>query len=218
MTTKKSGTSSASNSGNDQLISDLLGSAHVFAAAIRHVMEDKVLRSVAGEKATFTRLKVLKLLSLGESHTVGDIAIFLSVSAAAASKTVDKLVRRGYVDRKEDAQDRRAAQLLLTDSGRRVLENYERERNARMAKAFIDYTSADIRKATEVLDRLSNAVMNQAAHPEKACLHCGIYFHRNSKSMHYSGCRVHKTAACDYLKHRQRSAIDRTSLAGRDLG
>ena len=218
MPPKKPTPVSISKSEDDRLISELLGSAHVFAAAIRHVMEDNVLRSVAGEKSSFTRLKVLKLLSLGETQAVGDIAVFLGVSAAAASKTVDKLVRRGHVERKEDAQDRRAARLLLTESGRKTLESYELERNSRMAQAFADYSSLDIKKATEILDRLSNAIMQHDSHPEKTCLHCGVYFHRTNTPAEYSGCRLHKGGPCDYLLHRQRTTIMKSNMAGRDLG
>ena len=181
-------------------------------------MEDSVLQSVAGEKSSFTRLKVLKLLSLGETQTVGDIAVFLGVSAAAASKTVDKLVRRGYVERKEDSEDRRAARLLLTEAGRKVLENYERERNARMAKAFADYSQLDLKKASEILDRLSNAIMGHDSHSEKTCLHCGVYFHRHDKPSAYSGCRLQKGAPCDYMLHRQRATVMKSNMAGRDLG
>jgi len=218
VTTKRPAAAAAAKSEDEHLIAELLGSAHVFAAAIRHVMEDKVLRSVAGEKASWARLKVLKLLSIGETQTVGDIAVFLGVSAAAASKTVDKLVRRGYVERTEDAQDRRAAQLLLTASGRKMLSDYERERNTRMTKAFADYSPADIRKATEILDRLSNAVMHHSSHPEKTCLHCGVYFHRHNQPEHFSGCRIHKSGLCDYQLHRQRATIMKSNMAGRDLG
>jgi DNA-binding MarR family transcriptional regulator len=61
---------------------------------------------------------------------VGDIASQLSVSNAAASQMVDKLVQHGLVERTEDPHDRRAKRLSLTPKGHRILE---RSRDARLA-------------------------------------------------------------------------------------
>ncbi len=43
------------------------------------------------------------------------------VSLPAASRTVDDLVRRGFVERHEDAEDRRMKRVSLTDAGRWVI-------------------------------------------------------------------------------------------------
>ncbi len=53
---------------------------------------------------------------------VSEIANQMSVSNAAASQLVDKLVHQGLVQRTEDAEDRRAKRLNLTAKGRRLLE------------------------------------------------------------------------------------------------
>ena len=66
-----------------------------------------------------------------EAHCgVGDIAEQMSISNAAASQLVDKLVQHGLVERTEDADDRRAKRLSLTSKGSYVLE---RSHDARLA-------------------------------------------------------------------------------------
>ena len=79
-----------------QLVNELLGSAHLFVAAVSGVMEQQVLSEVAGKQLSISQLKILKLLDLTEAHNVGDVAAFLGVSDAAASKSIDRLVRRKY--------------------------------------------------------------------------------------------------------------------------
>lgn len=48
---------------------------------------------------------------------VGELANDLSITNAAASQLVDKLVNLGLVERTEDADDRRVKRLSLTDQG-----------------------------------------------------------------------------------------------------
>jgi len=71
---------------------DFLGSAHVFATAVRDIMEEKLLQNVAGKQASLPQLQLLTLVARTDRHTIGDVAAFLGVSKAAAGQTVEKLV------------------------------------------------------------------------------------------------------------------------------
>src|SRR5579872_2892292 len=59
-----------------QLVNELLGSAHLFVAAVSGVMEQQLLSEIAGKQLTFSQLKILKLLDQTEAHNVGDVAAF----------------------------------------------------------------------------------------------------------------------------------------------
>jgi DNA-binding MarR family transcriptional regulator len=48
----------------------------------------------------------------------GDLVRQLGVTKQAASQLVDVLVLRGYLERRENAEDRRRLDILLTDRGR----------------------------------------------------------------------------------------------------
>src|SRR5512142_2915279 len=102
-------------------IDDFLGSAHVFASAVNDIVEARLLRDVAGDQITVSQLKLLKLVAMTDAQTIGDVASFLGVSNAAASKAVDKLVRRKLLRRDEGETDRRVIHLSLTAGSRRVL-------------------------------------------------------------------------------------------------
>src|SRR5271157_3467137 len=107
-----------------ELINDFLGSTHVFASSVSNVIEERLLREVGPPQITFSQFKLLKLVALTDAQTIGDVAAFLSVSNAAASKAVDKLVRQDLLVRKEAQRDRRAIQLSLTASSRQLLAAY----------------------------------------------------------------------------------------------
>ncbi len=55
-------------------------------------------------------------MAIGDA-TTADIASHLGVSKQAAAQLVDRLVRGGYVERREHPADRRARLLVLTDRG-----------------------------------------------------------------------------------------------------
>ena len=160
-----------------ELYNEFLSSARVFAWSVREVLEKLVISEIAGEKLTFPQLKLLYLVAHTDEHTtISDAAAFLGISPAAASKAVDKLVKRRLLKRAEIQEDRRSSQLSLTEQSRRLLEAYEAARNHLAAKAFDQFSPQELQKTSELLDRLAGAFVQQGADPEHVCLQCEIYF------------------------------------------
>jgi DNA-binding MarR family transcriptional regulator len=157
-------------------IDDFLGSAHVFASAVRDVVEQGLLDRVAGGQLTVPQVKVLKLVAMTHSYTLGDVASFLDVSNAGASKAVDRLVRRNLLRRTEDEKDRRAMHLSLTETGRGLLAAYEDARRSKLEGIFAQFPREELQRAAELLDRISADIVDHGAAPEELCLKCGIYF------------------------------------------
>lgn len=54
--------------------------------------------------------------------SVSDISDNLGVTSAAASQMLERLVQQGLILRKEDPNDRRVRQIVLTDKGRQILQ------------------------------------------------------------------------------------------------
>ncbi len=162
---------------NPLLSNEFLSCARVFAWSVREVIEKAVLRQVAGDKLTFPQLKILYLVEHTNEHTtIGDVAAFLAVSNAAASKAVDKLVRRRLLRRTEIQEDRRSSQLSLTEASRKLLEAYEAARNAAASRAFEQFSQEELEQTAGLLDRLAGVIASQAADPEHVCMQCEIYY------------------------------------------
>jgi DNA-binding MarR family transcriptional regulator len=71
---------------------------------------------------SFTQMKALFLLQERDEMTVKDIAARLSMSLPAMSRSVEGLVQRGFVTRREHESDRRSKQIALLPAGREVLD------------------------------------------------------------------------------------------------
>jgi DNA-binding MarR family transcriptional regulator len=188
-----------------RLIQDFLGSAHIFYSAVGEAVEKRLLREVAGSQLTFSQLKLLRLVDLADAQSISDVAAFLGVSNAAASKAVDRLVRRELLLRAEGKTDRRAIHLSLTAKSRRLLSAYEEARERELTRIFQRFPEPELRGAAQLLDRLSAGILEHEDHQAEHCFQCGIYFREN--------CRVRKllNRNCFYIQHRDQK---RTSGAG----
>ena len=78
--------------------------------------------------SSFSQVKMLFLLEDGGEHSVKEIATHLGLSLPAASRAVDGLIQRGWVTRRESAEDRRSRLIALTDDGRAVVGRVLRAR------------------------------------------------------------------------------------------
>jgi DNA-binding MarR family transcriptional regulator len=106
----------------------------------------QLFEMVAELDSSFSQVKMLFLLEDGGEHSVKEIAAHLGLSLPAASRAVDGLIQRGYVTRRESAQDRRSRLIALTDDGREVVERVLRAR-LKTLEAFADELTPEEREA-----------------------------------------------------------------------
>jgi len=158
-----------------RVLKDFLGSAEIFTSAVNDLME-RQLGEVTGAAVTFSQLKLLKMVSATGGYSVSNLAEFMGVSTAAASRAVDRLVKRGLLNRAEAADDRRAVQLSLTPSGAELLERYDSAASKALQGAFESLSADELRETGDLLDRLSLRIVRQGDGTENVCFRCGIYF------------------------------------------
>jgi len=185
---------------------DFLGSAHVFASAVEEVIEKHLLEEVAGKHLTLSQLRLLKLVALTDARTISDVGLFLGVTNAAASKAVDKLVRRKLLRRQEGRPDRREIRLSLTESSKSLLTAYEQKKERKLTAVFRGFTGDELKRTANLLDRLSVELVDHHRHGNEVCLECGIYFRDQ--------CLVRKLLSrqCFYMRNRIQQRRDLRAL------
>jgi DNA-binding MarR family transcriptional regulator len=80
--------------------------------------------------------RCLSLLSACEGATMQELANRLGAKAPAMSQIIDRLARRGLVERRTDKQDRRVCRLHLTASGRSLLQRAREGQDERLVQAL----------------------------------------------------------------------------------
>jgi DNA-binding MarR family transcriptional regulator len=86
---------------------------------------------IAELDVSITHMKTLHVLADGGSElSVKELSDRLGLSLPGASRIVDALMRRGWLERREDPDDRRMKRVRITDEGRKVLARIEAARLA----------------------------------------------------------------------------------------
>ncbi len=88
---------------------------------MRYSMRDFILYTKTNG-LSMSQLGALVYIHRKGASGVSDIGDELGVTSAAASQLLDKLVQQGLIERSEDPHDRRVKQIVLTEKGRRILE------------------------------------------------------------------------------------------------
>jgi DNA-binding MarR family transcriptional regulator len=190
-----------------ELSNEFLSSARVFAWSVREVIERTVLRMVAGSSLTFAQLKLLYLVAHTDTINISDAAAFMGVSAAAASKAVDKLVRRRLLRRTETQADRRISHLSLTETSRKLMEAYKVARDEMAKTIFSQFSEDELRRTSEVLDRLAGAIVANSDKPNSVCLQCEIYYREPCRFREFG------QRNCFYERHQtEEQAVPRTDV------
>jgi len=90
--------------------------------------------------------------------TMSELARHLSISLPTVSKTVDLLVRRGWLERWIDERDRRQTMLRLTGSGRRALNQVRQRAERRVARTLAPLGAARRRQLVASLGALEQVL------------------------------------------------------------
>ena len=103
-------------------------------------------------KADFMELSIMQVRALNaiaehEDQKLVDLAARLAMALPGASRTVERLVKRGFVHRMPDPNDRRAVRLILTDHGQQLVTEIKAARAAELRRAV---TNIDLNRLQEI--------------------------------------------------------------------
>jgi DNA-binding MarR family transcriptional regulator len=126
-----------------------------------------LFEAVGALELSLTQIKLLHHLEDQDRElTLKEAADLVLISLPAASRTVDDLVRRGFVERHEDAEDRRMKRVSLTDAGRAVIRRLNAARLTGLEQFTQTLNDAERRKLAGALTKLLERDDVAACRPE----------------------------------------------------
>jgi len=103
-------------------VSELATDLYALVVFLHKNCNSDLFEAVGALELTLTQIKLLHHLEDADHElTLKQGAELVHVSLPAASRMVDELVRRQFVERNEDTEDRRMKRIRLTDQGRSVI-------------------------------------------------------------------------------------------------
>jgi DNA-binding MarR family transcriptional regulator len=129
-------------------------------ALLRHTLSfgrgSDYLSVIEESGLTLTQLKTLLFLSGGpeESLPVKRISEDLGITPSAATRAVDALFERGFVNRSEDSEDRRVRRIAITEGGRALVETITSRRMAGLEAFAAGLNATQRRKLATAFEAL----------------------------------------------------------------
>jgi len=134
----------------------LMAASKIVSAAIAHSF------ATTDAKVTLPQLRVLVMLRDTGPMNMSAVAEGLGVNPSNASRTCDRVVRSGLLDRRDAPEDRRNVALTLTAAGRRLVDAMLRQREVifgqvidRMSERQRSQLAAGLAAFNEVAHELS---------------------------------------------------------------
>ena len=158
------------------VFADFLHNAHVFASAVREILEEKYLRQTTELDINLPQFNLLQVIAYNGHHQGREIADFLGVSQPAASKNVDKLVRMGLVTREVQQDDRRGVSLNLTGRGRKIIRKYEILKEEKLQGVLDNLSLEELHALTRGLEKVSHLILEREEDFGEICMKCNAYY------------------------------------------
>lgn len=107
---------------------------------ILSIQQDRLKK--AGINMSLSEIHVLEAIEKAETPTMSAIAKRLRITVGTLTTAVKRLVKKGYVSRYQDGNDRRKVYLKLTASARKILDAHD-QFHQEMIDAALQETDAD---------------------------------------------------------------------------
>ena len=161
-----------------ELIHRAMGASNVFCAAVNELLEESLDEASDGSLA-LSQLRLLLLIAQPEHRfKVRDVADFLGVSSAAASRSIDRLVQKGLIHRSLAEDNRRAVDLDLTAEGRGIIADFLDIRDRRIQRLIVSFSADKLERLAGLLDELTILLLDLEDDRRERCLRCKLHFRR----------------------------------------
>lgn len=130
-----------------------------FTEVMSRLMIDQYQQQITELELTLPQAQVLRVLRRGALQT-GQLAGELRISAPAITQLTDRLIRKGLIERRAMADDRRCVIVALSEKGARLVNQFRQRRRDIFTRALGDLSESDQKQVIEVLGRVVRALEN----------------------------------------------------------
>ncbi len=129
-----------------------------------HFLKTVKISDLFSEDISFAEYIMLQLITEMSNETgstdvwVSDIVKRVEVTPQAVSKFIHLVARKGYIERFENASDRRSTGIRITDRGRAVLSKTGEDLTAFRNSVFKEFSEEELATMNELIRKLRIAV------------------------------------------------------------
>jgi DNA-binding MarR family transcriptional regulator len=105
------------------------------------------------------QILIMENLVKNTAIKMSDIARMLSITTAAATGIVDRMVKKGYLRRNFEVDDRRVIKVELTTKGRELIKKISDEKRKMFIKVFSQISLEDRENYLRILNKVRDIVV-----------------------------------------------------------
>ncbi len=127
--------------------------AYLLAQANREINRQLESR-LSTEGVPVEQWRILKVLSDGEGHSMGDLADAVLLNHPTLTKMIDRMVSDSLVYRRQDAHDRRKVLMFISDHGKALckrLNSLAASQEAHILENYGDKATGELKRLLENL-------------------------------------------------------------------
>ncbi|MFH1406453.1 MAG: TolC family protein [Candidatus Omnitrophota bacterium] len=128
---------------------------------MRHFLR-RQSHALARGKITVPQMAIMQLLMREEKCTMSDIARHLSITTAAATGLIERLFRARLVERRGHEKDRRIVNIMLTEKGKRTVEDMSRQMQSTIRDVFGRLSAQERGAYLRIVKKLCRIMKNSA--------------------------------------------------------
>ncbi len=106
---------------------------------INHI-EEYSIKSGAFSDLSITEIHTIEAMGLYGSKTMSEVAAELEITMGTLTTAVDKLIKKGYVERSRSSTDRRIVNVSLTKKGKLAFRIHEKFHLDMVQAIMLDFT------------------------------------------------------------------------------
>lgn len=148
---------------NVKKINDIL--VNLFNVVLK--LEEKAIKESTRRDLSITELHTLEAVGEGKTKTMSQVAASLKINVSTLTAAINKLVKKGYVDRFRIPEDRRIVKLRLTEEGAAAVREHEAFHMTMIQDAIAQIPEDQVGKFIESIDNINQYLLMRKHPPAK---------------------------------------------------
>lgn len=144
----------------------------ILAQVFADICQAHTLEEASEGAISSNQFKILKIVANRSDFAVSEIGRLLHVSAAAASKNIERLVQMGMVSRTPLPGDRRRIHLEILPEGQNMLDRYDEIASGKLERLLSHFEPAEKKTLLDLLRRVITFTLADERDAEVVCLQC----------------------------------------------
>lgn len=118
-------------------------------------IEEKTLKNGALSDLSVTELHTIEAIGMYSERTMSEVALDLKITVGTLTTAINKLIKKGYVERKRIEEDRRVVLIHLTKRGKLAFRLHEKFHNDMVHETIDGLSENEEKVLISSLERLN---------------------------------------------------------------